>query len=121
EHIFPHHENEIAQTEALTDKPMANFWIHTGLLTISGQKMSKSLHNQISLDDALKEYSPNELRLAFYQTHYRKPFDYTKASMEQGVALRKKLFTAYETLEHEGDATVWTEIMNALEDDLDTP
>jgi cysteinyl-tRNA synthetase len=120
EHIFPHHENEIAQSEALTGKPLANYWVHTGMLTVNGQKMSKSLRNTISVDEVLREYSNNEIRLAFYQTHYRRPFDYTKSNMEQGVALRKKIFTTFGTLSEETDPALWEGITNALRDDLDT-
>ena len=57
--IFPHHENEIAQSEALTGKPLAKFWIHHGLLTINGQKMSKSLGNFITLDEVLEKATPS--------------------------------------------------------------
>ncbi|QQG50021.1 MAG: cysteine--tRNA ligase [Candidatus Berkelbacteria bacterium] len=121
EHIFPHHENEIAQTEALTGKTMANFWIHGGMLTVNGQKMSKSLKNTILIQEILEDFSPNEIRLAMYQTHYRRPFDYTRANMEQGVALRKKIFGAYRNLPSETNAEIWGQIIAALEDDLDTP
>ncbi len=121
EHIFPHHENEIAQSEALTGKQMAAWWVHTGLLLVNGQKMSKSLRNAVSVDEALQEYSPNELRLAMYQTHYRRPFDYTKANLEQGVTLRKKIFSNYRHLPEETNKDIYHEIITALEDDLDTP
>lgn len=121
EHIFPHHENEIAQTEALTGKTMANFWIHTGMLTVNGQKMSKSLKNTILVSEVLEEFSPNEIRLAMFQTSYRRPFDYTRANMEQGVAMRKKLFSTYKDLPEETEQEIWEQVIAALEDDLDTP
>jgi cysteinyl-tRNA synthetase len=121
EHVFPHHENEIAQTESLTDKEMARFWVHSGMLNINGVKMSKSLHNVVTIKDALKKYSANELRLAFYLTHYRKPYDYTEKSIDQGVALRKKLFLAYSDLPKESNKSVFKEITDALTDDFDTP
>jgi len=121
EHVFPHHENEIAQSESLTGKPLANYWIHTGMLTVDGKKMSKSLHNQINVKDALKDYSANEIRLAFYQTHYRKPFDFTKEVMEQGIAFRKKIFQAYPNLKETAGETYLTEIVNSLSDDLYSP
>lgn len=121
EHVFPHHENEIAQTESETGKEMARFWVHSGMLNIGGVKMSKSLHNVVTIKDALKKYSANELRLAFYLTHYRKPFDYTEKSLEQGVALRKKLFTAYANITDQGDQGIFDIIIEALEDDFDTP
>lgn len=121
EHVFPHHENEIAQSESLTGKTMANYWVHTGMLSVGGQKMSKSLHNSLTVQEALKQYSANELRLAFYQTHYRKPFDYTKTVMEQGIALRKKIFIAYANSPEKTDMQVFEAITEALSDDLDSP
>ncbi len=121
EHVFPHHENEIAQSESLTGQQMANYWIHAGMLTVNGQKMSKSLRNTVTVQEALKDYTANELRLAFFQTHYRRPFDYTKANLEQGVALRKKIYSHFRILPEETDEQVWGDIIAALEDDLDTP
>ncbi len=120
EHVFPHHENEIAQSESLTGVEMAHYWVHSGMLTTHGQKMSKSFHNQVTVQDALKTYTNNELRLAFYQTHYRKPFDYTKESLEQGVSLRHKLFSGNDLLPEKTDQQVWQGIIDALNDDLDT-
>ena len=69
--IFPHHENEIAQTEALTGKQFARFWIHNGLIKVNGQKMSKSLGNSLFLKDLLDKYSPETIKFALLQTNYR--------------------------------------------------
>ncbi len=69
--IFPHHENEIAQTEALTGKQFAKYWIHNGLIKVNGQKMSKSLGNSLLLADLLDEYSPETIKYALLQTNYR--------------------------------------------------
>ena len=121
EHVFPHHENEIAQSESLTGKDMANYWIHSGMLTVDGKKMSKSLHNQVNVRAALKEYSANEMRLALYQTQYRKPFDYTKEVMEQGITMRRKIFQAYPNMEESAGKDILKEIITALRDDLNTP
>ena len=82
--------------------------------------MSKSLGNTIRVPDALKDYSANEIRLSFYQTPYRQPFDYTRESMTQGVALRSKLFNSYMSAKEEGNDERFTEIISALSDDLDT-
>lgn len=79
---FPHHENEIAQSEALTGKPFAKYWIHHGLLTINKQKMAKSLGNFITVEDALKKYSVNELKLFFLSTHYRSHIDFSETAIE---------------------------------------
>lgn len=69
--IFPHHENEIAQTESLTGKPFAAFWIHNGLIKVNGQKMSKSLGNSLFLKDLLDKYSAETVKFALLQTNYR--------------------------------------------------
>ncbi len=69
--IFPHHENEIAQTEALTGKQFANYWIHNGLIKVNGQKMSKSLGNSLFLKDLMDAYSPETVKFALLQTNYR--------------------------------------------------
>ena len=69
--IFPHHENEIAQTESLTGKQFAKYWIHNGLIKVNGQKMSKSLGNSLLLADLLKEYKPDTIKYALLQTNYR--------------------------------------------------
>ena len=66
--IFPHHENEIAQTEAYTGKPLAKYWIHNGLIKVNGQKMSKSLGNSLFLKDLLDKYSPETVKLALLST-----------------------------------------------------
>ncbi|MCR4337005.1 MAG: cysteine--tRNA ligase [Candidatus Omnitrophica bacterium] len=81
--IFPHHENEIAQAEGLTQKPFANYWIHHGLLTINNQKMAKSLGNFITIQDVLKRYSRDILKLAFLQSHYASPLDFSWEKMEE--------------------------------------
>jgi cysteinyl-tRNA synthetase len=92
--IFPHHENEIAQAEALTGKQFAKLWIHHGLLTINAQKMAKSLGNFITIQDALKKHSVNALKLFFLSTHYASSIDYTEdklEDMEKGVEKFKTL------------------------------
>ncbi len=81
--IFPHHENEIAQSESATGKHLANFWLHNGMVNVGGQKMSKSLGNFTTIRDLLKEgISAMTLRLFVLQAHYRKPLDFTKTSLE---------------------------------------
>ncbi|MFH1785244.1 MAG: cysteine--tRNA ligase [Candidatus Micrarchaeota archaeon] len=80
--IFPHHENEIAQSEAGTKQKFCNCWMHTGFLTVNGEKMSKSLGNFITLKHALSKSSPNALRLFYLQAHYRSPLDYDEEKLE---------------------------------------
>lgn len=81
--IFPHHENEIAQTEALTGKQFAKFWIHNGLIKVNGQKMSKSLGNGITLVDLLERYHPEILKFALLQTSYRNDINITKELFDE--------------------------------------
>jgi cysteinyl-tRNA synthetase len=80
--IFPHHENEIAQSEAVTGKPLARYWLHNGMVKVEGEKMSKSLGNFITIRDLLAKYDPMAVRLFILQANYRKPLDFTKDAME---------------------------------------
>ncbi len=81
--IFPHHENECAQTTSLSGSNLAKYWLHHGLLTIEGQKMSKSLGNFVSLGDVLEKYSPDVLKLFYLQAHYSSSIDFSWQKMEQ--------------------------------------
>jgi len=86
--IFPHHENEIAQSEAALGQKFCRYWLHTGFLTVGGEKMSKSLGNFVTLRQALSKTSPNAMRLFYLQAHYRSPLDYdaeNMAAMEESV------------------------------------
>jgi len=90
--IFPHHENEIAQAEALTGKQFAKYWIHHGLLTINGQKMAKSLGNFITIKDFIKEFKdPDLLKLFFLSVHYSHPIDYNAEKIEE-AGKQKNIF-----------------------------
>jgi len=80
--IFPHHENEIAQSESLTDKPFANYWMHNGMLQLAGEKMSKSLGNLVTIDEFLARHSAGALRMLIFSGHYRKPVMFTDESVE---------------------------------------
>jgi cysteinyl-tRNA synthetase len=82
--IFPHHENEIAQAEALTGKPFAKYWIHHGLLTVNGQKMAKSLGNFVTIKDFINKYKYADiLKLFFLSAHYSHPIDYNEEKIEE--------------------------------------
>jgi len=78
--IFPHHENEIAQSEGATGRPFARYWLHNGFVTVGGEKMSKSLGNFVTIRDALRRVSANALKLLLLSTNYRSPLDYTEAA-----------------------------------------
>ena len=89
--IFPHHENEIAQSEGLTGKPFVRYWLHVAFLKIRGEKMSKSLGNIIRISEALREYSPDALRYFYLSAHYRRQIDYTDEVMEGAEAAVRRL------------------------------
>ncbi|NOX80235.1 MAG: cysteine--tRNA ligase [Deltaproteobacteria bacterium] len=84
--IFPHHENEIAQSTGATGKPFANLWIHHGFVTIHDEKMSKSLHNFLTIREVLAQYPPEVLRLLIFSTQYRNPLDFSAAAMRDAEA-----------------------------------
>ncbi len=93
--IFPHHENEIAQTEALTGKPFVKYWTHNGLIKVNGQKMSKSLGNSLLLADLLKKYSDEAVKFALLQTNYRNDINITDDLFPEA---EKHLYEFYSTL-----------------------
>jgi cysteinyl-tRNA synthetase len=94
--VFPHHENERAQTEAATGSKFVNYWMHNGFVNIQKEKMSKSLGNFLLIKDFIKEYHPEALRLFFLSTHYRSPIDYNEKSIEDNNNI---LYRLYHTLE----------------------
>ncbi len=125
--IFPHHENEIAQTESLkTDTPMANVWVHGGLLMFDGKKMSKSLGNFEPLSAMLDRHDPNAIRLLFMQTGYRKPMNFTEDSIGAAKSGIEKLRKAYASIaEIASDDTQFVapyreRVFAALDDDMNT-
>jgi cysteinyl-tRNA synthetase len=81
--IFPHHENEIAQSEGATGKPFARYWLHNGFVTVGGEKMAKSLGNFVTIRDALRRYPADALKLLLVSTNYRGPLDYTDTAVAE--------------------------------------
>lgn len=96
--VFPHHENEIAQSEAATGKPFVRYWLHNGFVLIRGEKMSKSLGNFFTARDILKRYSANTIRLFFLQKHYRSPIDFTDEGLESAHKAVERLETGWQSL-----------------------
>jgi cysteinyl-tRNA synthetase len=95
--IFPHHENEIAQAEACTGRPFANYWIHNGLLTVNGEKMSKSLGNYVTISDFLDKYKdPDLLKIVFLTSHYRSPMDYSDEKMESAASSKERIMIFFD-------------------------
>jgi len=95
--IFPHHENEIAQSEAATGKPFVSYWLHNGFVTVNREKMSKSLGNFFTLKDIYEKYSPEVVRLFLISQHYRSPIDFSDDKLEEA---RKSLERFHNTLEN---------------------
>jgi cysteinyl-tRNA synthetase len=134
--IFPHHENEIAQSEAFSGvTPFANFWLHNGMLQLNGEKMSKSLGNVVSLRSLIERGQQRAFRLQVLQTHYRSPLNYTDAGLEAASAGLDRLIAAAKaestsTLENQmviGESLVVLadassqRFHTAMNDDFDTP
>ena len=105
--IFPHHENEIAQSEAITGKkPFVKYWLHTGFLKINGEKMAKSLGNYITVREALKKYSAEAIRLFVISTHYRSEIDFTDERLKASESSLKRLYNSLESLQEAKDVSV---------------
>lgn len=112
---FPHHECEIAQSESCTGKGFANYWMHNGFVNIDGEKMSKSLNNFKTIEDALKVYNPKVIRYLLLATHYRSPIDFTEAMIEQAVSARGRIQEFYDRvsdLEREGKEE-WIQLLES--------
>ena len=97
--IFPHHENEILQSWAVTRKPLANYWIHNGMLEIQEQKMSKSLKNFFTLRQVLEEFTKEEIRFFILSTHYRGPLSYSDTALTEAASSLERLHNAHAELE----------------------
>jgi cysteinyl-tRNA synthetase len=93
--IFPHHENEIAQSEGAKECVLARYWLHNGMVTVEQEKMSKSLGNFLTIGEALNKVTPEVLRLVLLSTHYRMPLDFSEQKLEEA---EKGLIRIYETL-----------------------
>ncbi len=121
--IFPHHENEMAQSESATGKPLARYWLHNGFLDIDGEKMSKSLGNVRLLHDLLKVYPGEVIRWALLSGHYRAPLDFSRELLEQGKASLDRLYGVLERLEDvaPAESPPGAAFLAALADDLNTP
>jgi cysteinyl-tRNA synthetase len=125
--VFPHHENEIAQSESYTDQvPFSRFWLHNGMLRLGSEKMSKSLGNIISLPEALDAYDPQALRLFFLSSHYRSPLFYSEESVRSQERAIQRLRQAVSVPSEDGgpqlDAIGFRErFIEAMDDDINTP
>ncbi len=96
--IFPHHENEVAQSEAAYKLEFSRYWMHTGFLQVEGEKMSKSLGNFVTIRDILKEHDPDALRYFFVLTHYRSPIDFSEKGIKEAASAYQRLVRTEEML-----------------------
>ena len=132
DNIFPHHECEIAQSEALTGKPFVNYFIHNNLVTVNGQKMGKSLGNFITLPDLFKEHNPMVVRFYILQNHYRKPTDFNSEQLIEASKMYSKITEAVnnlrnfikgktlETTTHSTAEELKEKFIEAMDDDFNT-
>lgn len=125
--IFPHHENEIAQSEAAFGKNFVQYWIHNGFVDIDNEKMSKSLGNFVMIKDVLKDYHPEVIRMFLLSKHYRSPIDYNDTSMDEVISGLDRLYAFLERAESAGakvngkDAgKEWASFEEAMDDDFNT-
>jgi cysteinyl-tRNA synthetase len=133
---FPHHENEIAQSEALSGKLFSRYWMHNGYINIDNEKMSKSLGNFVLVHDIIKKHNPQVLRFFMLSVHYRNPINYSEELLESTKAAFERLITSYQNLKHRKEASTdltdnnqeWLEkiansqeqFIEAMDDDFNT-
>ncbi len=131
--IFPHHENEICQSEAGTGKPFVKYWLHTGFLTVNKEKMAKSLGNFITIEEGLKKYKSQQIRMFFALSHYRSPIDFSEDAICAAGNSLNTLHSAIKAartypLPAKGSGNLQKEAINAekefvaaMDDDFDSP
>jgi len=134
--IFPHHENEIAQSEAATGKEFARFWVHNGLVTMNEQKMAKSTGNFITLSEALKNYEGETIRYYLLSAHYRSPLEYSESSLEEASSSLERVYNVLDRIEEiipsrdkklnlqnvpEKIKKLSEKFFNSMDDDFNTP
>ncbi|MFV9645499.1 MAG: cysteine--tRNA ligase [Desulfobacterales bacterium] len=128
--IFPHHENEIAQSEAAFGKPFVKYWIHNGFVNINKEKMSKSLGNFLMIKDIIKKYNPEAVRLFLLSNHYRSPIDFTDQALFEANSGLDKIYALLDRVEkqigHRSDNddiqqnAFWEQFCSAMDDDFNT-
>ncbi|WP_319525372.1 cysteine--tRNA ligase [uncultured Desulfosarcina sp.] len=128
--IFPHHENEIAQSEAANDAPFARYWMHNGFVNIDNEKMSKSLNNFLMIKDILKTYHPESVRLFLLSNHYRSPIDFSDQNLKESDKGLEKIYSLVQRLDQEAGIAdlgepaspggYWLDFCAAMNDDFNT-
>ncbi|MBW1607876.1 MAG: cysteine--tRNA ligase [Deltaproteobacteria bacterium] len=127
---FPHHENEIAQSESLSGKPFVRYWVHNGFVNINQEKMSKSLGNFLMIKDVLKSYHPETVRLFLLSNHYRSPIDFTDKAMDESSKGLDKIYALLERVEKKvgpiflvqdvEPGICWKHFCDAMDDDFNS-
>jgi len=128
--IFPHHENEIAQSEAAHNAPFARYWMHNGFVNIDNEKMSKSLNNFLMIKDILKSYHSESVRLFLLSNHYRSPIDFSDQNLKESDKALEKIYSLVQRLDQEAGITDskvtgsagkhWSDFCEAMNDDFNT-
>ena len=123
---FPHHENEIAQSEGALGKPFVRYWMHNGFLNVDNEKMSKSLGNFFTIQDVLKSYDGETVRFFMLRTHYRSPINYSDAALDDARQALRRLYTALDGVEAASSAIDWTHpvaaaFKAAMDEDFNAP
>jgi cysteinyl-tRNA synthetase len=122
---FPHHENEIAQSEGANGKPFVRYWLHNGFVRVADEKMSKSLGNFFTIREVLKHYDAEVVRYLLVRAHYRSPINYSEANLEDARQALSRLYTALKGLKLEKTEVDWSEahakrFKEAMDDDFNT-
>jgi len=121
---FPHHENEIAQSEGATGEPFVNYWMHNGFVRVNEEKMSKSLGNFFTVREVLKQYRPEIIRFFILTSHYRSPLNYSDEHLDEAAVALTRLYTALrgvEIVDTDIDADFKQRFEQAMDDDFNTP
>jgi cysteinyl-tRNA synthetase len=122
---FPHHENEIAQSEAASDEPFVNYWMHNGFVNVDEEKMSKSLGNFFTVREILQSYRPEEVRFFILTSHYRSPLNYSQENLDNARAGLTRLYMALRGLapgkEVASRQGCSEDFYRAMDDDFNTP
>jgi cysteinyl-tRNA synthetase len=128
--VFPHHENEIAQSEGASGKTFARYWVHNGFVNINKEKMSKSLGNFLTIKDVLKAYHPEAVRLFLVSSHYRSPIDFSDKTISEAGSGLDRIYSLLRRIEDENKENItqkntessdyWNRFCNAMDDDFNT-
>jgi cysteinyl-tRNA synthetase len=118
--VFPHHENELAQSSALGHE-FARIWTHNGMLRFTDEKMSKSLGNVVTIDEALEQWGPETLLMLFLGAHWRKPMDYSEETLQQATARADGFREVFRNPSEPAPEGEWDRLVAALDDDFNTP